>query len=52
MVTDRPGLTGFLDGSRVVNQGDRAGSRVDSLPDEQKAKYTDGFKRGAKAATK
>lgn len=47
LVTDRPNLTGYLDGAKAVRE-DRRSSRVNQVPEVQKSDYMDGFRRGVK----
>lgn len=47
LITDKPNLTGYLDGAKAVRNDTRL-SRVDQIPQHQKAAYLDGFRRGVK----
>lgn len=47
LVTDRPNLTGYLDGAKAVREDTRS-SRVNQTPEAQRNDYMDGFRRGVK----
>jgi hypothetical protein len=47
LITDKPDLTGYLDGAKAVDTGSRE-TRKDQLPEGQQEKYIQGFRRGAR----